>query len=335
MKKLIYTLAAVVCAVAVVSCGSDAGTGRISKGKRSQMDSLSYCMGYVNSYGFKMNLPDAKVDWSIASDACEKAMLSTIDLMDDEQTAKATESMQQFFGQTRVERLTKLNKEKLGDDTMSMELAIDLNEIDIFENEAERKEISWALGHDMGSNLRSMPFPLQSYWFIKGLKDGIEIDSRYDFDKANMYLQRYLSVTWPVENAEKSAAWLAEVEKMPNVQKHETGLLYRIDREGDANNKPTAQSIVKVDYEGNTRDGVVFDSSYKRGESIEFGLNQVIPGWTIGMQLVGKGGQITLWIPANMAYGSGGSGSIGPNEALQFKVELHDIITPETAAEEK
>ncbi|MBR5812272.1 MAG: FKBP-type peptidyl-prolyl cis-trans isomerase, partial [Alistipes sp.] len=55
----------------------------------------------------------------------------------------------------------------------------------------------------------------------------------------------------------------------------------------------------------------------------------------IGMQLVGKGGQITLWIPANMAYGSGGSGSIGPNEALQFKVELHDIITPETAAEEK
>jgi FKBP-type peptidyl-prolyl cis-trans isomerase FkpA len=52
------------------------------------------------------------------------------------------------------------------------------------------------------------------------------------------------------------------------------------------------------------------------------------------MQLVGKGGQITLWIPANMAYGSSGSNSIGPNEALQFKVELHDIITPE-AAEEK
>mgnify|MGYP002512728050 CR=1 FL=1 len=170
-------------------------------------------------------------------------------------------------------------------------------------------------------------------------KDGIEIDSRYDFDKANMYLQRYLSVTWPVENAEKSAAWLAEVEKMPNVQKHETGLLYRIDREGDANNKPTAQSIVKVDYEGNTRDGVVFDSSYKRGEPIEFSLSSVIPGWTEGLQLVGKGGQITLWIPAELGYGvyGSGSGAIGPNDALEFKVELHDVTVagaPEAAPAE-
>ena len=336
MKKLIYTLAVIVCAVAVVSCGNESKTpSRISKGKKSEMDSLSYYMGYVNSYGFKMNIPDAKMDWDVTADACEESMLSTVDAMSDKNCEKAGEIMQSFFGQTRIERLTKLNKEKLGDDSLSMDLVIDLNEIDVFENEKERKEVSWAMGYDMGSNLRTIAFPIQSYWFIKGFEDGIKLDSRLEFDRGQTFLNRYLSLTWPVLNAEKSKEWLAEVEKMPNVQKHETGLLYRIDREGDANNKPTAGSIVKVDYEGKTGDGVVFDSSYQRGEPIEFGLNQVIPGWTIGMQLVGKGGQITLWIPPHMAYGSDGSNSIGPNEALEFKVELHDITNPEAAAEEQ
>lgn len=338
MKKLFYTLAVVVCAAAVVSCGNDATeTARISKGKKGQMDSLSYYLGYVNSFGFKASLPDVKVDWNISADACEKSMLSTVDVFEDEKCMQAAETLQKFLGEARVERLTKLNDEKLGGDTTKRDqLVIDLNEIDVFENEQERKDISWAMGYDMGGNLRRTPFKLQSYWFIKGWKEGIEKDSRIEFDKAQTFLHRYVTLTWPIQNAEKSKAWLAEVEKLPNVQKHESGLLYRIDREGDANNKPTAESTVKVDYEGNTGDGIVFDSSYKRGEPIEFPLSGVIPGWTIGMQLVGKGGQITLWIPAHMAYGSEGNAAIGPNEALQFKVELHDIIAPEApAAEEK
>ena len=90
--------------------------------------------------------------------------------------------------------------------------------------------------------------------------------------------------------------------------------------------KPTAEDTVKVDYEGKLKDGFVFDSSYERGESIEFPLNGVIPGWTEGLQLVGKGGQITLWIPSELGYGVRGSGPIGPNAALEFKVELHDVI---------
>ncbi|MBQ5737354.1 MAG: FKBP-type peptidyl-prolyl cis-trans isomerase, partial [Alistipes sp.] len=71
------------------------------------------------------------------------------------------------------------------------------------------------------------------------------------------------------------------------------------------------------------RNGKVFDSSYERGESISFTLNQVIRGWTEGMKLVGEGGQITLWIPSEMAYGERGTNhGIGANEALEFKVEL-------------
>ena len=335
MKKLIYTLAVVVFAAAMVSCGSKTNeTGRISEGKRSKMDSLSYYLGYVNSFGLQESIPDAKLDWKVAIEACNKAIYSKTELMDDQDAMKANQTAQEFLGRTRIERITKLNNEALNGDTTRQELVINLEEIDIFENEQERKELSWALGYDMGISFRMTPLKLQTYWLEKGMKDGIEIDSRIEFDKAQSFLNRYVTLTWPIQNAEKSKAWLAEVEKMPNVQKHESGLLYRIDREGDANNKPTANSVVKVDSEGNTRDGTVFDSSYKRGEPIEFSLQGVIPGWTVGLQLVGKGGQITLWIPANMAYASEGSGSIGPNEALQFKVELHDIITPE-AAEEK
>ncbi|MBQ5829535.1 MAG: FKBP-type peptidyl-prolyl cis-trans isomerase, partial [Alistipes sp.] len=128
------------------------------------------------------------------------------------------------------------------------------------------------------------------------------------------------------ENAEASAKWLAEVEQMEGVKKTESGLLYRIDREGDGVQATADEDVVKVNYEGKTREGKVFDSSYERGEPISFPLNRVIKGWTEGMKLVKTGGQITLWIPAEMAYGERGAGQdIGPNEALEFKVELLEV----------
>ena len=139
-------------------------------------------------------------------------------------------------------------------------------------------------------------------------------------------------VVRPAENAKASEEWLAKTEKKSGVQKTASGLLYRIDKAGDADIKPRATDIVKVNYEGKLKDGTVFDSSYERGEPIEFGLNQVIKGWTEGMQLVGKGGQITLWIPAELGYGAFGKGPIGPNEALEFKVELLDVKSADAPA---
>lgn len=106
------------------------------------------------------------------------------------------------------------------------------------------------------------------------------------------------------------------------------------------------RDVVKVHYTGRTRKGKVFDTthfserskeqqemlkkqrpdSYDKDEPIEFPLNRVIRGWTEGMQLVGKGGTIKLWIPAELAYGPTGQGrDIGPNEALEFEVELVDV----------
>ena len=86
---------------------------------------------------------------------------------------------------------------------------------------------------------------------------------------------------------------------------------------------PTEDSIVIVHYEGKLIDGTVFDSSYQRGQYIEFPLNQVIPGWTEGLQLMKEGGKATLYIPSHLAYGKQGvPGTIPPNSELIFEVEL-------------
>jgi FKBP-type peptidyl-prolyl cis-trans isomerase len=105
-----------------------------------------------------------------------------------------------------------------------------------------------------------------------------------------------------------------------------SGLQYRVLR-GGAGAKPKASNRVKVNYHGWLDNGSVFDSSYKRGEPIEFPLNGVIPGWTEGMQLVGEGGMIELLIPSDLGYGPRGTpgGPIPPNATLHFLVELMDV----------
>ena len=89
---------------------------------------------------------------------------------------------------------------------------------------------------------------------------------------------------------------------------------YIITKEGTGK-QPTAQSIVKVHYEGRLINGQVFDSSYKRGQPVEFPLNQVIPGWTEGLQLMKEGGKATFFIPSKLAY--------GPQELPEFQQTVH------------
>jgi FKBP-type peptidyl-prolyl cis-trans isomerase len=107
--------------------------------------------------------------------------------------------------------------------------------------------------------------------------------------------------------------------------KTDSGLKYRIRRKSDGE-KPKRANTVTVHYRGWLDDGKEFDSSYKRNDPATFPLNRVIPGWTEGVQLVGKGGMIELEIPSELGYGAAGSpGAIPPNARLHFLVELIDI----------
>ncbi|MFZ7283306.1 FKBP-type peptidyl-prolyl cis-trans isomerase [Avibacterium avium] len=119
----------------------------------------------------------------------------------------------------------------------------------------------------------------------------------------------------------------ADFMKKEGAKKTASGLMYRIEKAGEgAAIKP--DDMVKVHYTGKLADGTVFDSSVERGQPAEFKLNQVIKGWTEGLQLVKKGGKIALLIPADLAYGKQGAGPIPPNSTLYFDVEVLDV-TPE------
>ncbi|MEY2667417.1 MAG: hypothetical protein RJA59_55 [Pseudomonadota bacterium] len=120
----------------------------------------------------------------------------------------------------------------------------------------------------------------------------------------------------------KEAGATAEWAAKPGAQKSASGLIF-IPVKAGTGASPAATDKVKVNYEGKLMDGTVFDSSYKRGQPIEFGLNQVIPCWTEGVQKMKVGGEATLVCPPSIAYGERGApGAIPPNATLVFKVEL-------------
>ena len=116
-------------------------------------------------------------------------------------------------------------------------------------------------------------------------------------------------------------AFLVENAKKPGVVTTASGLQYEVLEQGTGA-KPKATDEVKVHYEGKLINGTVFDSSLARGEPLTFGLSQVIPGWTEGLQLMQEGGKYRFFIPANLAYGSQNMGSIPPNSTLIFEVTL-------------
>ena len=337
MRKIIFSMAVVLCAVAMVACGGK--NTLIKKGSKSKADSLSYAIGVDVGTGIAKNMPDMKFDWNILTKSAEKALYTEIKKgEEDKKQVEGTEILQEFFNNTRRDRVTAYVETLNIPDSLLATQPIDFTAYDVFESDAERKQISEAYGYDLGCRLRDSRLPLQLYWLNKGINEGAAGTSSIDAHGAMMLIQEYFSVTLPMKNMRESEAWLAKMEKKSGVKKTESGLLYRIDRMGDESVKPTANDRVKVDYEGKLKDGTIFDSSYERGQSIEFPLNGVIAGWTEGLQLIGKGGQITLWIPSELGYGAyGGGGLIGPNQALEFKVELHDIkstATPEAAPAE-
>ena len=128
------------------------------------------------------------------------------------------------------------------------------------------------------------------------------------------------------ERAKKSNAdFLAKVDADKEVTKTASGLRYKVVKPG-AGAMPTAKSTVSCLYHGTLHDGTVFDSTRSRGnQPVSFGLGEVIPGWTEGLQLIGKGGVIRLWIPANLAYGDQDSGPIPGGSVLEFEVEVVDV----------
>lgn len=127
------------------------------------------------------------------------------------------------------------------------------------------------------------------------------------------------------ENAKTGEEFLAANAQKEGVVTLPSGLQYKQIEAGQGA-QPEAADTVTVHYRGTLVDGTVFDSSYERGEPVSFPLQNVIPGWTEGLQHMKEGSKYELYIPPELAYGPGGSGPvIGPNETLIFEVELLEV----------
>ncbi len=129
-----------------------------------------------------------------------------------------------------------------------------------------------------------------------------------------------------VKSHRGAADFLAEIREKPGVKATPSGLLYEVLRPADGP-KPIESDMVAVHYEGRLADGTIFDSSYGGRQPAVFRLNQVIPGWTEGVQLMSVGSKYRLYVPPELGYGAegAGGGAIPPNAALVFDVELLGI----------
>ena len=191
-------------------------------------------------------------------------------------------------------------------------------------------KISYALGLSLGQNMKSSGVKSLEYNdLIQGIKTIMEgTKPAIGFDEAQRVLDTFFTeLEQKAAGAAKEAGerFLAENAKREGVKTTASGLQYEV-LEATIGQKPKATDTVRVHYEGTLPDGTVFDSSYRRGEPISFALNQVIKGWTEGLQLMSVGSKYKLYIPYKLGYGERGAGaSIPPYSALVFTVELLGI----------
>lgn len=193
---------------------------------------------------------------------------------------------------------------------------------------------SYALGADLGSNLKKQAVELDYDVFMIGLTDAMDDGDLVKLDQNQRrsvmaILQEEIRNKGEKEgelNLKKSEQFLEKNKAdNPDVKETPTGLQYRVIREGNGEN-PVAEDKVKVHYAGKLINGTEFDSSYKRGDPTEFGLNQVIKGWTEGLQLMKVGAKYEFFIHPKIAYGARPRPEIPGNSVLIFEVELLDII---------
>ena len=200
-------------------------------------------------------------------------------------------------------------------------------------------KLSYALGHNIGHQLIGMGLgkSLNVDDYAAAIRDVMEgRQTQMSAAEVQQTLEHFFSELEERQQAEaaergkaarsEGEAFLAENKKRADVVTTASGLQYEVLNEGTGR-QPKASDTVRCHYEGRLIDGTVFDSSYRRGVPADFGLRQVISGWTEGVQLMKEGAKYRFFIPYNLAYGERGAGAdIPPYAALVFDVELIKVL---------
>ncbi len=188
--------------------------------------------------------------------------------------------------------------------------------------------LSYAIGLDLGESFgQNQLDKLNLQLMIKGIQDQLDSVPAFETQEARQYIQEEMqrrSETKAEADKTEGKKFLEENKTKDGVQTTASGLQYKVIKEGSGI-KPSATDTVEVHYHGTLTDGTVFDSSVDRGETVKFPLNQVIPGWTEGVQLMSPGSKYIFYVPENLGYGSRAMGKIKPYSTLIFEVELFDV----------
>ncbi len=195
--------------------------------------------------------------------------------------------------------------------------------------------LSYAIGSNMGSQLKNSDLDLTTDAFYQGFIDAYDNSEPIlsasewqkvlrDYEIRMRSEQQTASNSQMEKNMSEGKAFLEENAKKKGVTTTDSGLQYKVVKKGDGP-KPTTTDVVEVHYKGTFIDGTQFDSSYDRGETATFGVTQVIKGWTEALHLMNVGSIFELAIPEDIAYGASGRGSIPPYSTLVFTVELVSI----------
>lgn len=193
----------------------------------------------------------------------------------------------------------------------------------------QNEKFSYAIGANFGGQVRHDNLDLDLAAFMNGVKDGIAGQNQFTDQQMQEIFMEFQKVMQEKQaNAAVAAKadgikFLEENKKNPDVKVTASGLQYKVITMGNGP-KPTETSEVTVKYKGTLIDGTVFDSTDNNGgEPITFGLNQVIKGWTEGLQLMPTGSKFIFYIPSDLAYGDNGAGGLIPGGAtLIFEIEL-------------
>ncbi|MDY0189502.1 MAG: FKBP-type peptidyl-prolyl cis-trans isomerase [Desulfuromonas sp.] len=209
--------------------------------------------------------------------------------------------------------------------------------------ETLQQKVSYSIGYDIAKNFKENDFALDFDLLNAGMQDAdsgavAKLDQEQmaatmaEFQQFMVEKQQKKIAGLAEENSAAGQAFLDENKGKEGVVTLESGLQYKILQAGTGS-KPTLEDEVQVHYRGTLIDGTQFDSSYDRGEPVEFPVSRVIAGWTEALQLMPVGSKWQLFIPAQLAYGSQAMGNvIEPNSVLIFEVELLNIVGAEPAA---
>lgn len=199
----------------------------------------------------------------------------------------------------------------------------------------DREQFAYSIGYLNGQGSAEQISDLDVDTFMRGFRDAFDkkeslLTAQERTTAINRYKEQRLAqlqadmAKLAADNARDGAAFLADNARTDGTKTTASGLQYREVKAGSGT-RPKAKDTVRVHYEGSFIDGTVFDSSYNRGEPAVFQLDQVLPGWTEGLQLMPVGSTYELVLPSAIAYGEAGAGPIPPNSVLKFKIELLGI----------